>query len=144
MERFAEALAANDLDAQDACIHEDYVCVWPQSGEVIRGRSNRRAIIENYPDAEGGLRPATDRIVGTDDKFIAGSSPAVPMWNMVHLKGSGDDLFATGTVTYPNGEVWHFASVFTFKEGKIWRQTDYYAPKFDAPEWRAPFTEREA
>jgi ketosteroid isomerase-like protein len=140
IERFAEALAANDLDAQDALIHDDYLCVWPQSGEVIRGRANRRAVIENYPDADGGLRPDTNRIVGTDDTFITGA-PAGPMWNMIHLKGSGDDLFATGTITYPSGEIWHYATVFTMRDGKIWRQVDYYAPKFDAPEWRAQFVE---
>ena len=107
---------------------------------MIRGRANRRAIIENYPDADGGIRPDTNRIVGTDDKFIA-APPAGPMWNMIHLKGSGDDLFATGTITYPNGDIWHYASVFTMRDGKIWRQVDYYAPTFDAPEWRAPFVE---
>ena len=141
MERFAEALAANDLDAQDALIHDDYVCNWPQSGEVVRGRANRRAIIEAYPESNGGLRPMTDRIVGSDDKFITG--PPTAMWNMIHVKGSGDDLFASGTITYSNGEIWHYASVFTLREGKIWRQVDYFAPKFDAPGWRAPYTERE-
>jgi ketosteroid isomerase-like protein len=140
IEQFAAALAANDFDTQDALIHDDYVCRWPQSGEVIRGKANRRAITENYPGAEGGIQLKTDRIVGTDDTFI--SSP-LPMWNMVHLKGSGDDLFASGMITYPNGEVWHFASQFTMRDGKIWRQVDYYAPKFEAPEWRAPYVELE-
>jgi ketosteroid isomerase-like protein len=140
IERLAEALATNDLDAQDALIHDDYVCRWPQSGEVIRGRANRRAIQENYPGAEGGIRPTTTRIVGSDDKFI--SSP-IPTWNMIHLTGSGDDLTATGTITYPNGETWHFVTLFTMRDGKIWRQVDYYAPPFESPAWRAPYVELE-
>jgi ketosteroid isomerase-like protein len=140
IERFAEALASNDFDAQDALIHDDYIQRWPQSGEVIRGRANRRAIAENYPDADGGVRPATTRIVGTDDKFI--SSP-MPMWNMIHLEGSGDELTATGTITYPNGETWHYVTLFTMKDGQIWRQVDYYAPPFESPEWRAPYVELE-
>jgi hypothetical protein len=49
----------------------------------------------------------------------------------------------TGTVTYPNGETWLFVTLFTMRAGKIWRQVDYYAPKFDAPDWRAPFVEME-
>jgi ketosteroid isomerase-like protein len=142
VERFAAALAANDFDAQDALIHDDYVATWPQSGEVIRGRANRRAITEHYPGSEGrlGLGIATARIVGTDDKFI--SSP-LPNWNMVHLQGSGDELTATGTITYPNGETWHYVSLITLRDGKIWRQVDYYAAPFEAPDWRIPYVERE-
>jgi ketosteroid isomerase-like protein len=140
IERFAAALAVDDFDTQDALIHDDYVCRWPQSGEVIRGRANRRAIRDNYPDAEAGLRTQPTRIVGSDDKFITGP---LPTWNMTHVAGSGDDLTMTGTVTYPNGETWLFVTLFTMRAGKIWRQVDYYAPKFDAPDWRAPFVEME-
>jgi hypothetical protein len=52
-------------------------------------------------------------------------------------------MTATGTITYPNGETWHFASLFTMRDGKIWRQVDYYAPAFESPEWRAPYVELE-
>jgi len=138
VEGYARALAENDLDAQDALVHEDYVGHWPQSGEVIRGRANRRAILENYPGAQSGMRPSTDRIIGQDDKFIAG-----PSWNIIHLTGSGDELTATGTITYPNGETWHFASLLTLREGKISRQVDYFGPPFEAPAWRAPYVEVE-
>lgn len=139
VERFAEALAANDFDAQDVLVHEDYVGRWPQSGEVIRGRENRRAVLENYPGGEGGLGASAERIVGTDDQFITG-----PSWNIIHLAGSGDELTITGRLTYPNGEVWHFATLLTLREGKIWRQVEYFAPPFEAPAWRAPFVEVEA
>jgi ketosteroid isomerase-like protein len=141
IEAFVDALARNDLDAQDALIHDDWVGRWPQSGEVIRGRANRRAIIENYPDSEGrGPGVATSRIVGSDDKFITGPSP---LFNMIHVQGSGDDLTATGTITYPNGETWHYVTLFTMREGKIWRQLEFYAAPFEAPAWRAPYVERE-
>ena len=142
IEAFADALAKNDFDAQDGLFHDDYVCRWPQSGEVIRGRANRRAITENYPDAEA-LRFRADHIVGTDDKVIRGSSLPLPTWNFIHLEGSGDELTATGVITYPNGETWHFVTLFTMREGKIWRQVDYFAPPFEAPDWRAPYVELE-
>lgn len=138
VERFAAALAADDFDAQDALVHDDYEARYPQSGEVIRGRLNRRAIIEHYPGAERGLGAMTERIVGRDDEFITG-----PSWNMIHLVGSGDELTVTGTLTYPNGETWHFASLLTVREGKIWRQVDYFAPPFEAPEWRSPWVDVE-
>ena len=138
VELYAAALAANDFDAQDALVHDDYVGHWPQSGEVIRGRGNRRAVLEHYPGAEGGLGPSTRTIVGRDDEFITG-----PSWNIIHLIGSGDEITVTGTLDYPELGTWHFVSLLTVRNGKIWRQVDYFAPPFEAPAWRAPYVEVE-
>ena len=138
VERYAKALADNDLDAQDALVHDEYEARWPQSGEVIRGRANRRAVLENYPGAAEGLRPVTQRIVGRDDEFVTG-----PSWNIIHLVGSGDEITITGTIDYPDGTTWHVVSLLTLREGKVWRQVDYYAPPFEAPAWRAPYVEAE-
>ena len=49
VERYARALAENDGDALAALRDEDYVARYPQSGEIIRGRTNARAVGENYP-----------------------------------------------------------------------------------------------
>ena len=133
VERFAEALAADDFDAQDALLHDDYVVHWPQSGETIRGRANRRAMLENYP---GGVRSKADHIAGGEDEYVTG-----PSWNVVHLVGSGDEITVTGTIDYGDLGVWHFASLLTLRDGKIWRQTDYFAAPFDAPAWRAQWVE---
>jgi ketosteroid isomerase-like protein len=138
IERFTEALAANDFDAQDALLHDDYVGRYPQSGEVIRGRANRRAIMENYPGTEGGITASSDRILGTDDEFVTG-----PSWNIIHVSGSGDDLSLIGRITYPNGETWHTTLFLTMREGKIWREAAYFAPNFDPPAWRAAYVELE-
>ena len=133
------AMGDQDLDAQDALVHDDYVGRYPQSGEVIRGRANRRAVAENYPGAEGGQIPVTwEKIVGRDDEFITG-----PSWNLIHLAGSGDEFTVTGTITYPNGEQWHGVLLLTLRDGKIWREVDFYASPFDRPEWRAGITELE-
>ena len=134
------ALADNDLDAQDALVHDDYVGRYPQSGEVIRGRAKRRALAESYPGAEGGEAHINlETIVGRDDEFITG-----PSWNLIHLAGSGDEFTVTGTITYPNGETWHAAVLLTLREGKIWREVNFFAPPFDQPEWRASITELES
>ena len=132
-------MADEDLDAQDALVHDDYVGRYPQSGEVIRGRANRRAMAEQYPGAEGGRLPmALESIVGKDDEFVTG-----PSWNLIHLAGSGDDFSMTGTITYPNGETWHVVGLLTIREGKVWREVDYFAPPFDRPDWRAAISEIE-
>jgi hypothetical protein len=57
--------------------------------------------------------------------------------------GSGDEFTLSGTVTYRNGETWHAVSLITVKAGKIWRETSYFAPPFEVPDWRKPFVERE-
>jgi hypothetical protein len=31
--------------------------------------------------------------------------------------------------------------VIELREGKVWRETVYWAPQFDAPEWRRPFVQ---
>lgn len=140
VERYARALAENDLDAQDELVHDDYLGRYPQSGEVIRGRANRRAILENYPGAGEGLSPAMNQLVGRDDEFVAG-----PSWNIVHMVGSGEEAITLiGTITYPNGETWHVVTLFTVRDQKIWREVNYYAPPFEAPEWRRPYVEIEA
>ena len=137
VEQYARALSDNDADALEALRGEDYLCRYPQSGEVIRGRANARAIGEQYP-GERSLSASLDRIVGTDDEFLPG-----PSWNLIHLSGSGDEFTVTGTITYPNGETWHAVALLTLRGGKIWREVDYFAEPFERPEWRAPFTELE-
>ena len=143
VERYGRSLAENDLNAQMALTHEDYECRYPQSGEVIRGPANVRAIVEHYPGSTGeGLAPTIERIVGTDDKWV--STPSFPSWSLVHVTGSGDDFTMTGKITYPNGETWHVVGLLTLLDGRIWREVDYFAAPFEAPEWRAPYVERDS
>ena len=54
-ERYARALASGDYKVIDEVFTEDFVDEYPQSGEVIRGRDNLRAMMEHRP----GLTPDT-------------------------------------------------------------------------------------
>ncbi len=38
---------------------------------------------------------------------------------------------------YPGGGTFHVANIVEFFEGKIVRETRYYAEPFEPPEWRA-------
>jgi hypothetical protein len=39
-------------------------------------------------------------------------------------------------------EVAHGIHLLELKDGKVIRETDYFAPPFEAPEWRAKWVER--
>lgn len=140
VERYARAMTENNLDEQMSMLHDDFVATYPQSGEVIRGSANLRAIIERYPMTSGkGLAPTIGKIVGADDRWV--TTPSFPAWTVVHLVGSGDEFTWRGRLTYPNGETWHAVALITVRDGKIWREVDYFAAPFEAPEWRSAFVE---
>ena len=142
VERYAAALAANDSAMMRECLAPDYVGRYPQSGELIRGVENRLAIGENFPGQEVAKLSGTIReIRGRDDEFV--STASFPAWTIVHLTGSNDEFTLTGTVNYPNGETWHAILLITVRGGKVWRETDYFAPSFEPAAWREPFVERE-
>jgi ketosteroid isomerase-like protein len=126
VEQFIQAMATNDFEAQDRLLAEDFVEEYPQSGERISGKENRRAIIQNYP----GGQPS--------EASASGPSRKPPI-----VTGGGDHFTATGKVKYPNGETWHLISMIELRDGKIARMTDYFAAPFDAPAWRAPYVEVE-
>ena len=49
VDQLMQAMAANDVEAQERLLSDDILEEYPQSGERIRGKENRRAILENYP-----------------------------------------------------------------------------------------------
>ncbi len=67
VEAYLRAYVANDEPAMAALRRPDWVVEYPQSGELIRGHANERAIAANYP---GGLPDiATDQVVGSEDQL---------------------------------------------------------------------------
>jgi ketosteroid isomerase-like protein len=142
VERWVAALEADDLAAQRELLHPDFVGRYPQSGEVIRGPDNRIAIAENYPERERfRLAVHVDAITGTDDAYV--TTPAAFAWSVVHLSGTDDEFTVTGTVLYPDGVNWHALALLVVRDGRIWRETSYYAEPFPAPAWRAQWVERD-
>ena len=127
VEQFLKAMAANDIEAQERLLSDDFVEEYPQSGEVIRGKENRRAIMENYP---GGAPRETS---------TAGAKPKPPI-----LTGAGDNFTAAGQITYPNGETWQVVSLIEVRDGTIRKMTSYFGAPFEAPAWRAPYVEKGA
>lgn len=138
LERWYKALNARQFDEMadlmDQMTDPDVLLEYPQSGEKIRGRENNLAVLKNYP----GLPDATvDRVRGADDKWVL-----TPSWTPLRIIGTGDKYTVEGTLTYPNGEVWHFVDLFELRDDKVLRVTEYFAAPFPAAEWRARWVEK--
>jgi ketosteroid isomerase-like protein len=137
VERYVEAMNANDWNAVGDLQHPDFVEEWPQSGERIRGRDNYRAIYENYPGGlvKGGI--STRRVVGSEDRWVTS-----PSFTLLRIEGTGDIYTFEGTAKYPSGDSAHWVAIAKLVDGRIAHVTSYWAPPFDAPEWRARWVER--
>ena len=111
------ALQAGDWDTASGYLHQDLVQEWPQSGERIVGRDNAIAINQNFP---GGLPTMRFR------RTLAGGNLAV----------------LEVELTYGDGSRYLGVSVIEVRDGKVVKETDYFAQPFQAPQWRAQWVQR--
>ena len=112
------ASAAGDQVAEHDIYHDDVVCEYPQSGEIIRGRHNLQALRSHHPGRPSGF--VVRRIVGE-----------INLWITEYV------------ITYESKPM-HTVSIMEFREGKVAHETQYFAEPFDAPGWRAQWVERNA
>ena len=68
IDRHWAASAAGDQVAEHEIYHDDIVCEYPQSGEVIRGRSNLQALRSHHPGRPSGF--SVRRIEGKGNLWI--------------------------------------------------------------------------
>ena len=112
LERYLAGLL--DAEQEYALRHEDVVIDMPQSGERIRGRDHMKAMQEAYP---GPPTITVRRVVGNGDVWV--------------VEARSDY----------SGRIYHVVNIIEFREGKIIRETRYYADPFEAPAWRAQWVE---
>lgn len=137
LERLGEIIRSGDLGALEEVTHPDFVQEIPQSGERVVGIENFRRILQNLPG--GGAT-----ITIAEDPYIAGQEAhymMTPTFNVVRVEGGGEEITSYVKARYPDGSDWYIISFTSFKDGKIVKRVDFYAPFFDAPAWRAEWTE---
>ena len=115
VERFWQAFDQLDFDAAGKLLHDDYVCIWPQSGERIRGRDNFVTINKQYPEE---WQVTILRLLMADNGQVASE---------VKLTYRDELVFAI--------------SFFEFQDDKIIKETDYWPEPYEPPAWRMPWTE---
>jgi limonene-1,2-epoxide hydrolase len=128
------ALTANDADAIGRLREPDWRVDYPQSGERIRGHANERAIADNYPGGLPDIDPS--RVVGSEDRWVV-----TPSFTFERIAGSGDTWWSEGKARYPDGSLWHVVTMYQLHDGRIHRETTYWAEPFDPPGWRAGWIE---
>ena len=106
---------ANDFDAEHDIYREDALLEYPQSGERIRGRDHIQASRAAQPNRK---RFRVRRIVGTGD------------------------LWVTEFVLAYDGRPSYTVSIMEFLDGKVARETQYFADPFEPGASRANWVER--
>ncbi|MEP7378687.1 MAG: nuclear transport factor 2 family protein [Chloroflexota bacterium] len=135
--RYMGAISTNDFTLLEEMIHPDYVADYPQSGERFRGFAAFKFQLEHYP---GGL-PA-DRYDDKNSKVLGDEERWAISPGYTVLPLTGPDRFTTVTrAPYPDGSRWWVVSILTMKDDKIWHAETYFAPEFEAPEWRKGMAE---
>ena len=117
LQRHWDASDAGDFKVEHEIYREDAVLDYPQSGERIRGRHNIRESRTVQPNSK---RFAVRRIVGSGDLWI------------------------TELVLSYDGVPSYVVSIMEFHEGRVARETQYFADRFDPGPSRAHLVERSA
>ena len=112
-----KAIEVGDWDGASALLHDDFVQEWPQSGERIVGRENALAINRNFP----------------------GGAPKMAFRESVAV---GDLVVLQVDLKYADGSVYQAVCIMELRDGKVAKETDYFAEPFAAPQWRAQWVER--
>jgi hypothetical protein len=135
--RLIEIHNAQAWDRLGEVFTEDVVEEYPQSGEVFQGLANIQAVRANYPrlrEMTGTVDSATAALAATDEKWVM-----TPLYTAIRLEGSGDMATAVHRITYPDRSRWWNVSIYRLRGGRIAHVFAYFAPEFEAPDWRAPY-----
>lgn len=135
MHTLSDVLRSLDWPRLSDVFHDDAVLEYPQSGERFRGLANIRAQFEHYPDLDPD-GSQLEEIIGERKEYALS-----PSYTVIGVEGSGEGGTAIVRVRYPDGSRWWAVNVYELRDGLITRSRTYFAPDFDAPEWRAPYRE---
>ena len=117
LEQFWQTMESNDFYAVAQLLHDDFILEWVQSGELIRGRENFAKLNTAYP-TQGTWHFTINSIVADGDEVVT------------------DVSVTDGTL---NDRVITFS---TIRDGKIWKQVEFWPEPFAAPEWRKQWVEK--
>ena len=119
--RITELFAKGDMREFGAELQgitdENVVLEFPQSGERFHGRDKIKTMYDGYSETTG----------------------MAPKAKLRRVLKPGQAWVIESTIDYGDGTPVSGVSLIEFEDGKVVRQTDYYANPFPAPDWRKPF-----
>ena len=130
----SDVISRHEWDRLSDIMHDDVVFEYPQSGERFRGIENVKAQFANYAGLDAGNSELAE--VLADDTYAL-----TPSYTVIRVEGSGTQGTAVIRVRYPDGTWWWAVNLFEVRDGRITRSRTYFAPDFEAPDWRAPYRE---
>ena len=110
-----EATVALDIDRSHDIYHDDVIVEFPQSGKRIIGKHNIYELRAYYP--------------------------AKLSFKILRTRGEGNLWISEIVITY-DGRPVNAVSIMEFRDGKVGRETIYFADPFEPPEWRSQWVER--
>ncbi|HTO80943.1 MAG TPA: nuclear transport factor 2 family protein [Methylomirabilota bacterium] len=113
LDRHWAASDANDFEVEHQIYREDAVLEYPQSGERIRGRRAIRTTRGLLPNKRFTIR----RVLGRGD------------------------LWVTEYIISYDGKPAYTVSIMEFRDGKVFRETQYFGDPFEPWSERAPWVE---
>jgi SnoaL-like domain len=114
LQRHWDASDVSDFRVEHEIYHEDAVLEYPQSGERIRGRHN---IQESRTVQPNKKRFSVQRMIGSGD------------------------LWVTEFMLSYDGIPSYTVSIMEFRDGRVVRETQYFADRFDPSPSRAHLVE---
>jgi hypothetical protein len=132
---YVRACVEGDMEALSRLRHPDWTVDWPQSGERVRGSEAFASIHQMYPG--GSPRSTVRRVVGSEDRWTV-----TPTNTVVRVAGEGEAWWGEWMMRYPDGSDWFCVDLIELRDGKVHRETVYWATPLPAPEWRANLVER--
>jgi hypothetical protein len=137
LQRLQEIISHAEYDALNEVLHSDFVQEMPQSGERVVGIENFRKILENLPGGGANLTIASDPYIAGDEEHYV----MTPTFNVVKVEGISDELTSYAKAKYPDGSDWYIVTFSSYKDGKMIKRVDFYAPFFEPPKWRAEWVD---
>jgi hypothetical protein len=122
--RIKEVFESGDMEAYgkelQAITADDVVLEYPQSGERFTGK---------------------DRILQMNMSY-QGSTGTTPKASLRRILKPGQAWVIESAIDYGDGTPVSAISIIEFNaDGKVTRQTEYFANPFPAPDWRKPYRE---
>jgi hypothetical protein len=123
--RIREVYELDDMEvfakAQYEMAADDVINEFPQSGERFRGRDKIAAMNQSY----------------------TGETGTSPKSTLRRILKPGEAWVIEATIDYGDGiPVSAISIIETGPDGKVVKETDYFANPFDAPEWRRQYAEQ--